>query len=491
MKTTFKILFFLLPLFGYSQANLGTGFFGKVGINVGSTSPTERLKVNGATNISGILTLGDISDVRATINAKLSTSTAASTYFPKTSGVLYGLTSIRKKTAYNSSDTLFVIGGLGSDFGAVGQGDRLEFKQVSSTGVPRWDISNYVGESYQTNLTFVAQNIGVKTTSPSFNLDVNGTFRATGTTSLPSTTSIGTVSNTEISYLDNVTSSIQTQLGGKANLSGATFTGNVLLNNVIKVGGSSTFESVFLGQDALNSITSGTQNVAIGKNSLTAITAGMWNTGVGYKTLEVGTTATKNTAIGAYALQSTTTGQYNTAIGYEAGKNNTIGNNNTFIGGFTGNGFANRSNRIWLSDGFGNVKLMADSLGNVGIGTLTPTHTLDVRNISNMQITMGTNAGLRPYWNIGRDNIETGNFNIKDETSIKLSITNNGNIGIGTTSPAATLDINGFIKLKSYTTTEINAIVSPQSGMIVYNSTIAALCFYDGTAWKRVSHSAM
>lgn len=39
----------------------------------------------------------------------------------------------------------------------------------------------------------------------------------TGTVVLPSTTSIGDVSNTEISYLDGVTSAIQTQLNSKAN----------------------------------------------------------------------------------------------------------------------------------------------------------------------------------------------------------------------------------------------------------------------------------
>lgn len=39
----------------------------------------------------------------------------------------------------------------------------------------------------------------------------------TGTVVLPSATSIGDVSNTEISYLDGVTSSIQTQLNAKAN----------------------------------------------------------------------------------------------------------------------------------------------------------------------------------------------------------------------------------------------------------------------------------
>jgi len=38
----------------------------------------------------------------------------------------------------------------------------------------------------------------------------------TGTVVLPSTTSIGTITNTELSYIDGVTSAIQTQLNGKA-----------------------------------------------------------------------------------------------------------------------------------------------------------------------------------------------------------------------------------------------------------------------------------
>jgi len=47
----------------------------------------------------------------------------------------------------------------------------------------------------------------------------------TGTVVLPSTTSIGNVSSTEIGYVDGVTSAIQTQLDAKAPLAGPTFTG--------------------------------------------------------------------------------------------------------------------------------------------------------------------------------------------------------------------------------------------------------------------------
>jgi hypothetical protein len=49
----------------------------------------------------------------------------------------------------------------------------------------------------------------------------------TGTAVLPSTTSIGSVSSTEIGYLDGVTSAIQTQLNDKAPTANPTFTGVV------------------------------------------------------------------------------------------------------------------------------------------------------------------------------------------------------------------------------------------------------------------------
>ena len=49
----------------------------------------------------------------------------------------------------------------------------------------------------------------------------------TGNASLPSTTTIGNVSGTEISYLDGVTSAIQTQIDAKAPIANPTFTGTV------------------------------------------------------------------------------------------------------------------------------------------------------------------------------------------------------------------------------------------------------------------------
>lgn len=68
-------------------------------------------------------------------------------------------------------------------------------------------------------------------------------------------------------------------------------------------------------------------------------------------------------------------------------------------------------------------------------------------------------------------------------------------LGIGTTSVVASAKVQidstsrGFLPPRM-TTTQINGIASPAEGLVIYNTTIKAVCFYDGT-WKRVSHSAM
>jgi len=75
----------------------------------------------------------------------------------------------------------------------------------------------------------------------------------TGTVVLPSTTSIGNVTSTELSYVDGVTSAIQTQFTNmqsavdlKAPLAGPTFTGTVVLPSTTSVGTVSATEIGYL-----------------------------------------------------------------------------------------------------------------------------------------------------------------------------------------------------------------------------------------------------
>lgn len=133
--------------------------------------------------------------------------------------------------------------------------------------------------------TSVGINIGVgKVAAVAGTLNVTGAVSGgvvaplasptfTGTVTLPSTTSIGGVSATELVYLDGVTSNVQTQLDAKlgtaaaastyAPLAGPTFTGTVTLPSTTSIGGVSAAEIVYL-----DGVTSNVQTQLDGKAGL-------------------------------------------------------------------------------------------------------------------------------------------------------------------------------------------------------------------------------
>ena len=85
------------------------------------------------------------------------------------------------------------------------------------------------------------------------------------------------------------------------------------------------------GQNALLSLTTGTDNTAVGWFSLKSLTTGQYNTAIGAGALFVNT-GDLNTATGAAALWSNTSGASNTANGFAALFSNTEGDFNTAIG---------------------------------------------------------------------------------------------------------------------------------------------------------------
>jgi hypothetical protein len=86
------------------------------------------------------------------------------------------------------------------------------------------------------------------------------------------------------------------------------------------------------GQDALSSLTTGSDNTAIGVATLYRNTEGKDNTASGAGALLNNTTGNYNTAIGALTLRQNTTGRDNTATGVNALDSNTIGTFNTANG---------------------------------------------------------------------------------------------------------------------------------------------------------------
>jgi hypothetical protein len=86
------------------------------------------------------------------------------------------------------------------------------------------------------------------------------------------------------------------------------------------------------GQNALQSLTSGTNNTALGFQALYHDTTGSNNAAAGFRALYINTSGVNNTAAGSQALSSNTTGGQNTANGYVALSSNTSGGSNTATG---------------------------------------------------------------------------------------------------------------------------------------------------------------
>ncbi len=126
---------------------------------------------------------------------------------------------------------------------------------------------------------------------------------------------------------------------------------------------------------------------------------------------------------------------------------------------------------------------------NVGIGTTAPESNLhlyknDVISYPMLLIEDGTAGGNK--WGI----IATGNswgtnanqFSIGNVTTggWQFNIKNNGDVGIGWSTPTAKLHVNGYIKVGS---SDATADAAPTAGLIRFNSGTGKFQGYDGSAW--------
>ena len=206
------------------------------------------------------------------------------------------------------------------------------------------------------------------------------------------------------------------------------------------------------GHSSLYNNTSGDLNTSNGSYSLYKNETGSYNTANGYRSQYNNLTGIQNTSIGYQSLHLNTTGNNNTALGYEAGENITTGSNNIIIGNdidapiATGNNQMSIGNLIFATgiDGTGTTI----SSGNVGIAISNPQETLHVEGSIRMvdgneaagKILISDANGTATW--VNASSIDDGDW-VVSGNDIYSEVS--GNVGIGTSTPGATLEIAGHI----------------------------------------------
>jgi hypothetical protein len=273
-------------------------------------------------------------------------------------------------------------------------------------------------------------SVGIGTSAPAATLDVHGTANFTGPVTFASTqtfpgTGKGTITGvaagtdlvgggasgavtlsldtTKVPQLNaaNTFTGDQTlngNLSSSASVSGSTVnaaTGFNLDGNAFAFGSHSTSNSflAFAG----NATAAGNNNLGIGQTALLNHATGSGNTGAGVATLKLNSSGSNNSALGYLALTNNTTGASNTAVGNNALSENATGSNNTALGVNAGpdpahqalsNSTAIGANAMVTASNsmvLGSINGMNGATADtlVGIGTTAPAAKLDVHGNAN------------------------------------------------------------------------------------------------------------
>jgi hypothetical protein len=205
-------------------------------------APSANATFTGTISLPVNTSIGDISsaeigyldnvssNIQSQLDAKLATSSAASIYAPLTDPTFINSVTLPANTTIGviSSTEIGYLDNVSSNIQT-----QLDAKAPTAsptfTGTVSGITATMVGLGNVNNTSDLDKPISNATQTA---LDAkaplaNATF--SGTISLPSTTSIGDISATEIGYLDNVSSNIQTQINSKLSLSGGTMTGDITL----------------------------------------------------------------------------------------------------------------------------------------------------------------------------------------------------------------------------------------------------------------------
>ena len=364
-------------------------------------------------------------------------------------------------------------------------------------GSPRLELHNPLSN------TFVGMNAGNATSTGSANTAL-GTDALTTNTAGESNTAMG-----RSSLLNNSTGSNNVAIGDRTLFANSTGITNVAMGATAMLDNTTGSHNTAIGTAALPNNTTGYSNTAIGRRALFSNTVNSNLVAVGDSTLFSSVSGAENVALGSKALFASTSGSNNTATGYQALFANTTGSNNTALGNKADVLSGNLTNATAI--GY-NAKVGASNslvLGgtgadkvNVGIGTTTPGALLHANGIgyglshtaSGVEMSTYIDPNYAPVggW-FGTDSNHPLFFYTSSSIAPKMALNQAGSVGIGATASnphaSALLDLSATDRgmlVPRMTTAQRNAIATPATGLLVYDTNTNAFWFYNGTSWTTI-----
>ncbi|MGB0719336.1 MAG: beta strand repeat-containing protein, partial [Bdellovibrionales bacterium] len=327
--------------------------------------------------------------------------------------------------------------------------------------------------------------------------------------------------------------------------------GNLAIDDLTDGATNATYGNLFLGHEGGSFGANNTYNTAVGYNALNSLDndatlgAGDSNTAFGYNALSSNTTGSGNTAFGTNALFYNATGSNNVVMGEDAAlgaDSSTVINNSVILGHTAGSAITTADNNILIgyqagdviTEGDNNIIIGYDvdpssatasnelnigntifgdlSTGYVGIGTNAPANTFHVESSSdyaaqivgnnaswltirrpgfadNIGLLLGVDSSNKTI--VGSNNATPLYFLTNSLTRIAIEATS-GRVGIGTSSPEATLDVVGTdaMILPRGTTAQQPAGGVSVNGMIRYDTDVDKFQAFQAGAWQDILTSA-
>ncbi len=504
-------------------------------VGIGTTIPAEQLEVNGAIKL-GTTTNNNAGTIRWTgadfegYNGYTWNSFygGGDSDWIELSDRLYRITGTdtiitilnNGSVGIGTSDPIGILDIAGSYHFPISDGINGQLLRTDGSGTLIW--SDDLGaiqlddlSDAKTELTsiFVGNGAGI-------NDNGNGNYNlALGVDALHSNTS--GVFNSAIGYAalsSNTTGSSNTANGYNALYSNSTGYSNTAIGQQASYSNTTGIRNTSTGYWALYSNSSGSYNNAYGEQSLRNNTVGEKNTAIGYISLHENTIGNRNTAMGNAALQYNAEGDYNTGLGFASNMFNQNGSNNTIIGYEAGKGNSLHSksgniflgyqagfnetsdNKLYIENSNSTSPLIYGEFDNeilavngwLGIGTMNPDTSFHI--VGNLKMedgnqgagkVMTSDANGVGYWatvsGSDTDWTETTDSLMRIVgTDTLVTITNSGNVGIGTTNPEYPLDIyGGNMRLKTDDYAQITIQGGVLSGFLGVNNPSAFM--YLGT----------